>query len=106
MIHCVVGGMCSRAVVNYGGGPAIGIYDCGRHEKTPVVGFPDPGRLLKFVSMENVSVLREFLRSSQLMTHVAEQLLAFLKDVQIDERHFEVIVVALLYAVDVLFAHF
>lgn len=85
MIHCVDGEACRRAAANYGGGSILVICNYVRHKKTPVVVFPTMDVYEKFVSMENVSVLREFLGSSQLMTHVAEQLLAFLKYVQIDE---------------------
>ena len=52
-------------------------------------------------------VLHKLLGGAQLMAHVAEQLLALLKHVEIYERHLEVaVVLGLLYAVDVVLSHY
>lgn len=85
MIYCVAGETYSRAAVNCGGGRPLEYMIVADMKKRPLSDFPTTDVSEKFVSMENISVLREFLGCSQLMTHVAEQLLAFLKDVQIDE---------------------
>ena len=52
-------------------------------------------------------VLHKLLGGAQLMAHVAEQLLALLKHVEIYERQLEVaVVLGLLYAVDVVLSHY